>query len=46
LKEALGQIEMRAAMIPEAALKERFLTGRPENIRASELARAWLEGGE
>ncbi|HZF54212.1 MAG TPA: protein kinase [Polyangiaceae bacterium] len=46
LKEALEQIEMRAAMIPEAALKERFLTGRPENIRASELARAWLEGGE
>jgi hypothetical protein len=43
LKEALEQIEIRASTIPDAAWKEQFLTRRPENIRASELARAWLE---
>jgi hypothetical protein len=43
LMEALKQIEVRASTIPDAACKERFLTGRQENLRASELARAWLE---
>jgi tetratricopeptide (TPR) repeat protein len=41
LREALRQIELRAAGIPDAPWRERHLTGRPENIRAFELARVW-----
>jgi eukaryotic-like serine/threonine-protein kinase len=41
LREALRQIDIRASKIPDAALREQFLAGRPENVRASALARAW-----
>jgi hypothetical protein len=42
LEVALEQIALRADRIPDPALKERYLTGRPENRRAYELARAWF----
>jgi tetratricopeptide (TPR) repeat protein len=45
LKRALHQIELRASRIPEPAVKERYLSQRPENARAVELARAWLNAG-
>jgi tetratricopeptide (TPR) repeat protein len=45
LREALRQIELRAGKIPDSLWRERYLTLRPENIRASELSRAWLEVG-
>ncbi|HZF49685.1 MAG TPA: protein kinase [Polyangiaceae bacterium] len=42
LRSALDQIGLRADKIPDPAERERYITGRPENIRAHELARAWF----
>jgi len=42
LREALAQIEARAAKIPDAALKEAFLQEREENLRARRLEREWF----
>jgi tetratricopeptide (TPR) repeat protein len=42
LKRAIDGIELRASKIPDPAQKARYLTGRPENVRAFELSRAWL----
>jgi hypothetical protein len=42
LRAALDHIAIRADKIPEPLVKERYLTGRPENIRARELARDWF----
>ena len=41
LRGALHQIEERAAAMTDTAVKEAYLTGREENRRAAELARAW-----
>jgi serine/threonine protein kinase/tetratricopeptide (TPR) repeat protein len=43
LKEALQQIELRASRITDPVWRERYLTQRPENVRALELAREWLQ---
>jgi serine/threonine protein kinase/tetratricopeptide (TPR) repeat protein len=45
LKRALKHIELRASRIPDPAVRERYLTQRPENARAVELSRAWLNAG-
>jgi len=42
LAAALAEIERRAAVVSDAAVKQRYLEGRPENCRARELASAWL----
>jgi tetratricopeptide (TPR) repeat protein len=42
LRRAIDGIELRAGKIPDPAQKQRYLTGRPENVRAIELSRAWL----
>jgi hypothetical protein len=41
LRDALRQIEIRAEKIPDPVWKERYLTERPDNVRAFELAREW-----
>jgi hypothetical protein len=42
LREALHQIELRAAKLPDSVMRERYLTGRSENRRAFELEHAWF----
>lgn len=42
LEEARHQIELRASRIADPVWRERYLTQRPENVRAFELARDWL----
>jgi len=42
LREALRHIQLRADTLLAAGMKNGYLTGREENRRASELARAWL----
>jgi hypothetical protein len=40
LAEALRQIEVRAELLTDPALKERCLSGSHENVRAAALAEA------
>jgi eukaryotic-like serine/threonine-protein kinase len=42
LRDAIRQIDVRARKFAEPGPKQTYLTGRPENRRAFELARAWF----
>jgi hypothetical protein len=43
LREARRQLELRAAKIPDGALKESFLFRNKQSARALDLARTWLD---
>jgi hypothetical protein len=42
MRDAIRQIDRRARKITEPEAKQTYLTGRPENRRAFDLANAWF----
>lgn len=43
LQQTLDRLALSADQIPDPALRHHFLTAVPENVRAAELKRAWMQ---